>query len=82
MPLFVTLSDGRLLDDALRRKIRDRLRQEYTPRHVPDQIIQVREIPATLTGKKMEGTSAPDPARDAPAGRGQRQRDGESGLAG
>jgi len=54
MPLFVTLSGGRLLDDALRRKIRDRLRQEYTPRHVPDQIIQVREIPATLTGKKME----------------------------
>ena len=54
MPLFVTLPDGRVLDDALRQKIRDRLRQEYTPRHVPDRIIQVREIPATLTGKKME----------------------------
>ena len=54
MPLFVTLADGRVLDDALRRKIRDRLRAEYTPRHVPDRIIQVHAIPATLTGKKME----------------------------
>jgi acetoacetyl-CoA synthetase len=54
MPLFVTLTSGRVLDDAIRQKIRDRLREEYTPRHVPDRIIQVREIPATLTGKKME----------------------------
>jgi acetoacetyl-CoA synthetase len=54
MPLFVTLSGGVVLDDALRRKICDQLRQEYTPRHVPDRIIQVRDIPATLTGKKME----------------------------
>jgi acetoacetyl-CoA synthetase len=54
MPLFVTLASGRVLDDALRRKICDRLRTEYTPRHVPDQIIQTRAIPATLTGKKME----------------------------
>ena len=54
MPLFVTLADGRVLDDALRRKICDRLRAEYTPRHVPDRIIQVHAIPATLTGKKME----------------------------
>jgi acetoacetyl-CoA synthetase len=54
MPLFVTLADGRVLDDAIRRKICDRLRAEYTPRHVPDRIIQVPAIPATLTGKKME----------------------------
>jgi len=54
MPLFVTLTDDRVLDDGLREKIRGRLREEYTPRHVPDRIIQVREIPATLTGKKME----------------------------
>jgi len=54
MPLFVTLADGRVLDDAIRRKICDRLREEYTPRHVPDRIIQVQAIPATLTGKKME----------------------------
>jgi acetoacetyl-CoA synthetase len=54
MPLFVRLPDGAVLDDALRRTICDRLREEYTPRHVPDRIIQVHDIPATLTGKKME----------------------------
>jgi acetoacetyl-CoA synthetase len=54
MPLFVRLPEGAVLDGALRRTICDRLRQEYTPRHVPDQIIQVHDIPATLTGKKME----------------------------
>jgi acetoacetyl-CoA synthetase len=54
MPLFVRLADGRALDDGLQRKIRDRLRGEYTPRHVPDRIIQVPDIPLTRTGKKME----------------------------
>jgi acetoacetyl-CoA synthetase len=54
MPLFVTLAEGHVLDDELREMIRARLRQEYTARHVPDRIIQVHAIPATLTGKKME----------------------------
>jgi acetoacetyl-CoA synthetase len=54
MPLFVTLAPGAVLDDALRRKISGRLRAEYTARHVPDKIIAVPAIPATLTGKKME----------------------------
>jgi acetoacetyl-CoA synthetase len=54
MPLFVTLEDGAVLDDALRSKIAERLRSQYTARHIPDQIIQVEAIPATLTGKKME----------------------------
>jgi acetoacetyl-CoA synthetase len=54
MPLFVTLDDGAVLDDALRGKIADRLRSLYSARHVPDRIIQVAAIPATLTGKKME----------------------------
>ena len=54
MPLFVVLADGRVLTDATRRKICDELRQQYTPRHVPDRIIQVNDIPTTLTGKKME----------------------------
>ena len=54
MPLFVTLADGRALTDEIRRKICDRLREQYTPRHVPDRVIQVKDIPATLTGKKME----------------------------
>ncbi|MBO0807241.1 MAG: acetoacetate--CoA ligase [Actinobacteria bacterium] len=54
MPLFVKLAGGRQLDGRLRDAIAGRLRQEYTPRHVPDKIIQVRDIPVTLTGKKME----------------------------
>ena len=54
MPLFVTLAEEAVLDDALRGTIADRLRSEYTARHVPDKIIAVPAIPATLTGKKME----------------------------
>ena len=54
MPLFVVLADGRRLDDALAARIRARLRRDYTPRHVPDRIIQVPAVPRTLTNKKME----------------------------
>jgi len=54
MPLFVTLGEGAVLDDALRGTIAGRLRTEYTGRHVPDTIIAVPAIPVTLTGKKME----------------------------
>ena len=54
MPLFVKLADGLVLDADLQSTIAGRLRREYTPRHVPDKIIQVAAIPATLTGKKME----------------------------
>ena len=54
MPLFVQLAGELVLDEALEQRIRSRLRTEYTPRHVPDQVIQVPEIPVTLTGKKME----------------------------
>ncbi len=54
MPLFVKLKDGRALDEPLEDKMRGKLRQEYSPRHVPDKIYQVPDIPYTLTGKKME----------------------------
>jgi acetoacetyl-CoA synthetase len=54
MPLFVKLSPGAVLDDALAGAIRDRLRRQYSPRHVPDDIVQVPAIPSTLTGKKLE----------------------------
>jgi acetoacetyl-CoA synthetase len=53
MPLFVTLADGPRWTTA-RAAITDRLRSQYTARHVPDRIIQVPAIPVTLTGKKME----------------------------
>jgi acetoacetyl-CoA synthetase len=54
MPLFVTLAPGAVLDEALRQKIAGQIRAQYTARHVPDKIIVVDAIPATLTGKKME----------------------------
>lgn len=54
MPLFVQLAQAAALDDALRAEITRRLRAERSPRHVPDEIIAVPEIPLTLTGKKME----------------------------
>ena len=54
MPMFVKLADGLVLDDALTRAINDKLRSEYTPRHVPDKIYQVPLIPYTISGKRME----------------------------
>jgi acetoacetyl-CoA synthetase len=54
MPLFVKLIDGLRLDAELERRISERLRREYTPRHVPDRIIHAPGIPVTLTRKKME----------------------------
>jgi acetoacetyl-CoA synthetase len=54
MPLFVKLRGGRVLDDALRERIRARLRTDCTPRHVPDKVYQIDAIPVTLTGKKLE----------------------------
>jgi acetoacetyl-CoA synthetase len=52
--LFVALRKGAELSDALDAAIRQRLRDELSPRHVPDRIFQVAEVPTTLTGKKIE----------------------------
>jgi acetoacetyl-CoA synthetase len=54
MPLFVKLRPGFHLNDALITRIAATLRTEYSPRHVPDKVYQVEDIPYTLTGKKME----------------------------
>jgi acetoacetyl-CoA synthetase len=54
MPLFVKLKGDRPLDEDVAGRIRLQIRNEYSPRHVPDRIIQVKGIPYTLTGKKME----------------------------
>lgn len=54
MPLFVVLQDGTELDDALVATIRTRIREKASPRHVPDEVIAVRGIPHTKTGKKLE----------------------------
>ena len=52
--LFVVLADGAALDDELRSTIARSLRQELSPRHVPDAVVEVPAIPRTLTGKKLE----------------------------
>lgn len=54
MPLFVKLKPGFELNDEVRTSINKRLRQDYSPRHVPDKIYAVDAVPYTLTGKKME----------------------------
>jgi len=48
------LRGGRLLDEPLKGRVGEQLRRDYSPRHVPDKIYQVQEIPYTLTGKKLE----------------------------
>jgi acetoacetyl-CoA synthetase len=54
MPLFVVLKEDATLDETFKEKIRDRIRQDISPRHVPDKIYAVQQIPRTLSGKKME----------------------------
>ena len=54
MPLFVMLKDGITLDEDLIKRIKNQLRNDYSPRHIPDKIIQVQQLPYTLSGKKME----------------------------
>jgi acetoacetyl-CoA synthetase len=52
--LFVRLRDGLVLDDALRSRIRSQVRANTTPRHVPALVLQVPEIPRTISGKVVE----------------------------
>ncbi len=54
MPLFVMLKPGYTLDETLKQRIKERIRQELSPRHVPDEIFEIKQIPRTLSGKKME----------------------------
>ena len=52
--LFVVLRPGAELDDELRRRIGAALRTELSPRHVPDEVHAIAEVPRTLSGKKLE----------------------------
>lgn len=54
MPLFVVLADGAELTDDLRERIKKAIRDEVSPRHVPDEIIEAPGVPHTRTGKKLE----------------------------
>jgi acetoacetyl-CoA synthetase len=54
MPLFVVLREGAELDDDLTREIARRVRERCSPRHVPDEVFAIAEVPRTLSGKALE----------------------------
>jgi acetoacetyl-CoA synthetase len=54
MPLFVVLRDGAELDDELASRIKRSIREQCSPRHVPNEIFQISEVPRTLSGKVLE----------------------------
>lgn len=54
MPLFVALKSGEVLTTDLKNRINNAIKSQYSPRHVPDDIIEVNDIPYTLSGKKTE----------------------------
>jgi acetoacetyl-CoA synthetase len=54
MPLFVVLREGAELDDDLVARIKRRIREDCSPRHVPNEIHRIAEVPRTLSGKALE----------------------------
>nr|WP_285867038.1 acetoacetate--CoA ligase [Mesobacillus maritimus] len=54
MPLFVVLKEGVELTDELKTSINQTIRQNCSPRHVPNKIYEVKALPKTLNGKKIE----------------------------
>jgi acetoacetyl-CoA synthetase len=54
MPLFVVLREGAELNDELIAEIKRRIREQTSPRHVPNEIFQIAEVPRTLSGKVLE----------------------------
>jgi acetoacetyl-CoA synthetase len=54
MPLFVVLREGAKLDDDLVKALRTRIREDCSPRHVPNEVHAIAEVPRTLSGKVLE----------------------------
>jgi len=54
MVLFVVLREGALLEDELKATIKRRIREDCSPRHVPNEILQIEQVPRTLSGKVLE----------------------------
>ena len=54
MPLFVKMAKDQKLNDEIKEKINNQLKNDYSRRHVPDIIIEVPDIPFTISGKKLE----------------------------
>jgi acetoacetyl-CoA synthetase len=54
MLLFVVLRDGAVLDEELKKRIVRRIREDCSPRHAPNEIMQIEDVPRTLSGKVLE----------------------------
>ncbi len=54
MPLFVVLAEGVTLDDDLTKRIAKAVREQCSPRHVPNEVQAIAEVPRTLSGKVLE----------------------------
>jgi acetoacetyl-CoA synthetase len=54
MPLFVVLRPGAVFDDGLATRVKQRIRTDCSPRHVPDAVYSIAEVPRTLSGKLLE----------------------------
>ena len=54
MPLFVVLAEGAELDDELKKTVAREIRERCSPRHVPNEMVEVETIPRTLSGKVLE----------------------------
>ncbi len=54
MGLFVVLKEGTQLDEELKQTIKRRIREDCSPRHVPNEILAIDEVPRTLSGKVLE----------------------------
>lgn len=54
MPLFVLMKEGESLTEDIKKRLNAQIKSECSPRHVPDEIIAVADIPLTISGKKME----------------------------
>jgi acetoacetyl-CoA synthetase len=54
MPLFVVMREGAEVDEELPREIARRVREQCSPRHVPDEVFEIAEVPRTLSGKVLE----------------------------
>jgi acetoacetyl-CoA synthetase len=54
MPLFVVVREGQTLDDEMAARIKARIRTDCSPRHVPNDVHQIAEVPRTLSGKVLE----------------------------
>lgn len=54
MPLFVVLMPGCVLGETLRKRINEAIKSQVSPRFLPDEIVEIQEVPRTLSGKKLE----------------------------